>query len=619
MTWHKVPIIGLLLLLTIVVSPATAAGPVCPPSTKLSRASFPEGFIFGTATAAFQIEGGVNETCRGPALWDIYCKRYPERCNGDNGDVAVDFFHRYKEDIQLMKNLNTDAFRLSIAWTRIFPHGRKEKGISQAGVKFYHDVIDELIRNGIVPFVTVFHWDTPQDLEDEYGGFLSERIVKDFREYADFVFQEYGGKVKHWITFNEPWVFSHAGYDIGKKAPGRCSSYVDSTCKGGRSGFEAYLVSHNLLNAHAEAFEAFTQCQKCKGGKVGIAHSPAWFEPHDFHDAQDGASINRALDFMLGWHLETTMYGDYPQIMKDIVGHRLPQFTTEQKAKLKNSAHFVGLNYYSSIFSNHIENPDHSKPVWKQDSLISWQRKGLRSLLKYIKDKYANPEIMIMENGKWIFSHIIISYLFCLYDMSNDYIEESNQNILWQNCSIDKVNVTGYFIWSLLDNFEWNEGYKSRFGLYYIDFNNNLTRIEKESGKYYKDFLSQGLRSLLKYIKDKYGNPEIMIMENGYGEDLGETDSVAVGTADHNRKYYLQRHLLSMNEAICIDKVNVTGYFIWSLLDNFEWNEGYKSRFGLYYIDFKNNLTRIEKESGKYYKDFLSQGVRPSAIKRDEL
>ncbi|CAH8391362.1 unnamed protein product [Eruca vesicaria subsp. sativa] len=487
MALQKFPLMGLLLLLTIVVSQATADGPVCPTSTKLSRASFPEGFIFGTATAAFQIEGGVNETCRGPALWDIYCKRYPERCNGDNGDVAVDFFHRYKEDIQLMKNLNTDAFRLSIAWTRIFPHGRKEKGISQAGVKFYHDVIDELIRN-------------------------------------DFVFQEYGGKVKHWITFNEPWVFSHAGYDLGKKAPGRCSSYVDPTCKGGQSGYEAYLVSHNLLNAHAEAFEAFTQCEKCKGGKVGIAHSPAWFEPHDFQDSQDGASINRALDFMLGWHLETTMYGDYPQIMKDIVGHRLPQFTTAQKAKLKNSAHFVGLNYYSSIFSNHIENPDHSKPRWKQDSLISWEPK----------------------------------------------------------------NVDKYFIGSMPST--------AKLPVY-----------------------ARGLRSLLMYIKDKYANPEIMIMENGYGEDLGETDSVAVGTADHNRKYYLQRHLLSMNEAICIDKVNVTGYFIWSLLDNFEWNEGYKSRFGLYYIDFKNNLTRIEKESGKYYKDFLSQGVRPSAIKRDEL
>ncbi|RID71340.1 hypothetical protein BRARA_C03281, partial [Brassica rapa] len=370
MALHKFPLMGLLMLLTIVVSPATADGPVCPPSTKLSRASFPEGFLFGTATAAYQVEGAVNETCRGPALWDIYCKRYPARCNNDNGDVAVDFFHRYKDDIQLMKNLNTDAFRMSIAWPRIFPHGRKEKGVSQAGVQFYHDVIDELIKNGITPFVTVYHWDTPQDLEDEYGGFLSERIVKDFREYADFVFQEYGGKVKHWITFNEPWVFSHAGYDVGKKAPGRCSKYVKEECQEGRSGFEAYLVTHNLLNSHAEAVEAFRQCEKCKGGKIGIAHSPAWFEPHDLADSQDGASIDRALQFILGWHLDTTIYGDYPQIMKDIVGHRLPKFTDAQKAKLKNSADFVGLNYYTSVFSNHLEKPDPSKPRWMQDSLI---------------------------------------------------------------------------------------------------------------------------------------------------------------------------------------------------------------------------------------------------------
>ncbi|ESQ49148.1 hypothetical protein EUTSA_v10020507mg [Eutrema salsugineum] len=524
MALQKFPLMGLLMLLTIIVSPATADGPVCPPTTKLSRASFPEGFLFGTATAAYQVEGAVNETCRGPALWDIYCKRYPSRCNNDNGDVAVDFFHRYKEDIQLMKNLNTDAFRMSIAWPRIFPHGRMEKGVSQAGVQFYHDVIDELLKNGITPFVTVYHWDTPQDLEDEYGGFLSERIVKDFREYANFVFQEYGGKVKHWITFNEPWVFSHAGYDVGKKAPGRCSKYVKEECQEGRSGYEAYLVTHNLLNSHAEAVEAFRQCEKCKGGKIGIAHSPAWFEPHDLADSQDGASINRALDFILGWHLDTTTYGDYPQIMKDIVGHRLPKFTDQQKAKLKNSADFVGLNYYTSVFSNHLEKPDYSKPRWMQDSLINWESK----------------------------------------------------------------NAHNYSIGS--------KPFTAALPVY-----------------------ARGFRSLLKYIKDKYANPEIMIMENGYGEELGASDSIAVGTADHNRKYYLQRHLLSMQEAICIDKVNVTGYFVWSLLDNFEWQDGYKNRFGLYYIDFKNNLTRYEKESGKFYKDFLSVGTRPSMIKRDEL
>ncbi|CAA7041605.1 unnamed protein product [Microthlaspi erraticum] len=439
-------IAGLLLLLIIVmvilyltiVDPVKPDGPVCPPTPPgtLSRAHFPEGFLFGTATAAYQ------------------------------------------EDIQLMKNLNTDSFRLSIAWTRIFPHGTKDKGVSESGVQFYHDLIDELKLNGIIPFVTVFHWDTPQVLEDEYGGFLSDRIVMDFRAYADFVFHEYGGKVKHWITFNEPWVYSHAGYDIGKKAPGRCSDYINKACPDGHSGRECYIVTHNLLNAHAEAVEAFRACKNCTGGKIGIAHSPLWFEPHDFKDAQDGASIERALDFMLGWHLETTITGEYPKIMRDIVGDRLPRFNATQRAKLINSTDFVGLNYYYSQFSAHLEKIDYSKPYWKQDSLIHWE---------------------------------------------------------------------------------------------------------------------------------------------GYGEILGDKDSVEVGTKDTNRKYYLQRHLLSMHEAICTHKVNVTGYFTWSLLDNFEWQDGYKTRFGLYYIDFKNNLTRHEKLSAKYYKDFLSKGIRPSQIKKDEL
>ncbi|KFK24616.1 hypothetical protein AALP_AA8G002400 [Arabis alpina] len=519
----KVLLLGLLLILAISGWRASADGPVCPKTDSLSRKSFPKGFLFGTATAAYQVEGAVDEGCRGPSMWDIYCKKFPARCNGDDGTVAVDFYHRYKEDIQLMKRLNSDAFRLSIAWPRIFPHGRKEKGVSKAGVKFYHDLIDELLRNGITPLVTVFHWDTPQDLEDEYNGFLSERIVKDFTEYSEFVFNEYGGKVKHWITFNEPWVFSRAGYDIGKKAPGRCSKYVNDKCQDGRSGYEAYIVSHNLLLAHAEAVQVFRyKCEKCKNGKIGIAHSPAWFEPHDLADAQDGASVGRVLDFIMGWHLDTTMFGDYPQKMKDIVGHRLPKFTDDQKRKLKNSADFVGINYYSSFFSNHKEVIDPAQASWQQDSLTDFEPKSSQGVLLGSKPLTAAMAVY-----------------------------------------------------------------------------------------------SRGLRSLLKYIKDKYNNPEIIIAENGYGEELKEKDSIEVGIADHNRKYYLQRHLLSLQEAICKDGVNVTGYFVWSLVDNFEWQDGYKNRFGLYYIDFKNNLTRHEKESAKWYSNFLKQEINPSRVNEE--
>ncbi|CAA7037184.1 unnamed protein product [Microthlaspi erraticum] len=462
----KFPLLGVLLLISLVGSPTRAEeGPVCPKTETLSRASFPEGFKFGTATASFQVEGAVNEGCRGPSMWDLYIKRFPARVQHHNADVAVDFYHRYKEDIQLIKKLNTDSFRISIAWPRIFPHGRMEKGISKEGVQFYHDVIDELIRNDITPLVTIFHWDIPADLEDEYGGFLSERIVPDFAEYANFTFQEYGDKVKNWVTFNEPW---------------------------------------------------------CKGGKIGIAHSPAWFEAEDVGGEE---TVNRVLDFIMGWHLDPTTTGDYPQSMKDAVGTRLPKFTKEQKEKLKGSADFVGINYYFSFFARKTEKPDPRSPTWALDAGAEFEPKTVDGSVK-IGTKPST----------------------------------------------------------------------AKMGVY-----------------------AAGLRKLLKYIKDRYGNPEIIITENGYGEDLGDKDNDHdVALNDHNRKYYLQRHLLTLHQAICEDKVNVTGYFLWSLMDNFEWQEGYTARFGVYYIDFKNNLTRIEKESARWYREFLKPGMPTSKIKLNE-
>ncbi|KAJ0231614.1 Beta-glucosidase 20 [Hirschfeldia incana] len=526
--FHKFPLLGLVIFLGFIGSPTTAIVHACS-STELtfSRANFPEGFIFGTSTSAFQVEGAVHEGCRGPSMWDTYTKKFPHRNNYHKADVAVDFYHRYKEDIRLMKDLNTDGFRFSIAWPRIFPHGRMEKGISKAGVQFYHDLIDELLKNEITPLVTVFHWDTPQDLEDEYGGFLSDRIIKDYTEYANFTFQEYGHKVKHWITFNEPWVFSRAGYDIGKTAPGRCSKYIKEhgeLCHDGRSGHEAYIVSHNMLLAHADAVEAFRKCDKCKGGKIGIAHTPAWFDqrdlsddPHQHSEEEHETPATNLIDFVMGWHLNPTTYGDYPQSMKDHVGDRLPEFTEAQKNKLKNSADFVGINYYNSLFALHGEEPDPSKPSWQSDSLIDYE------------PRY-----------------------------------------------VDKFNA--------------------------FTMKPDVARVE---------VYSNGLRRLLNYIKDKYGNPEVIITGNGYGEDLGEQDrSLVLGLSDDHRTYYIQKHLLSLHQAICDDKVNVTGYFLWSLMDNFEWQEGYSARFGLYYVDYNNNLTRHEKLSAQWYSSFLLGGLK---------
>ncbi|GMN57296.1 hypothetical protein TIFTF001_026410 [Ficus carica] len=210
----------------------------------LNRSSFPVDFIFGTASSSYQYEGAVKEGGRGPSIWDTFTHNYPEKItDGSNGDVATDEYHRYKEDVGLMKDMNVDAYRFSISWSRLLPNGKLSGGVNKEGIKYYNNLIDALLANGLKPFVTLFHWDLPQTLEDEYGGFLSPHIVNHFKDYAELCYKEFGDRVKHWITLNEPYSYSNGGYAIGTLAPGRCSEWQNLNCTGGDSGTEPYLIS----------------------------------------------------------------------------------------------------------------------------------------------------------------------------------------------------------------------------------------------------------------------------------------------------------------------------------------------------------------------------------------
>ncbi|KAF2620943.1 hypothetical protein F2Q68_00041819 [Brassica cretica] len=337
------------------------------------RSVFPEGFLFGTASSAYQYEGAINEAPRGESVWDTFVRKYPERNCYSNADQAVEFYSHYKEDIQRMKDINMDAFRFSISWPRILPLGKKSKGVNQEGINFYNDLIDELLANGITPLATLFHWDTPQALEDEYNGFLSEQAVDDFKDFAALCFEEFGDRVKLWVTLNEPWVYSIGGYDTGRKAPGRASKYMNEAAVAGQSGLEVYTVSHNLLLAHADAVEVFRNNPKCKDGKIGIAHCPVWFEPYDSNCPDDKEACERAMEFMFGWHMDPTVYGDYPEVMKKSIGKRLPSFTTSQSKKLRGSFDFVGVNYYSAFYVKSIPEVDHNTPNWRSDARIEWR------------------------------------------------------------------------------------------------------------------------------------------------------------------------------------------------------------------------------------------------------
>ncbi|KAJ0039056.1 hypothetical protein Pint_23520 [Pistacia integerrima] len=475
--------------------------------SQINRASFPKGFVFGTASSAFQHEGAVKEDGRGPTVWDKFSHSFGKIMDFSNADVAVDQYHLYPEDIDRMKDMGMDAYRFSIAWSRIFPNGTGE--INQAGVDHYNNLINALLAKGIEPYVTLYHWDLPQALEDKYKGWLDRQIIQDFATYAETCFQKFGDRVKHWITFNEPHTFSVQGYDVGLQAPGRCSILNGLLCRAGNSATEPYIVAHNVLLSHGTAADIYRKKYKPKQhGSVGISYDVIWFEPAT-NSTADIEAAQRAQEFQLGWFLDPVMFGDYPSSMRSRVGSRLPSFSKSEAALVKGSLDFVGINHYTTFFasnSNLVKAlndsisdsgaltvpfalgkpiPDRANSIW-----LYIVPHGMRSLMNYIKLKYGNPPVIITENGMDDPNNRLIPIKNALKDQKrikyhNDYLTNLLSAIKEDGC-----NVKGYFVWSLLDNWEWAAGYTSRFGLYFVDYNDKLKRYPKDSVQWFKKFLA---------------------------------------------------------------------------------------------------------------------------------
>ncbi|KAL6658133.1 hypothetical protein ACP70R_003719 [Stipagrostis hirtigluma subsp. patula] len=475
----------------------------------INRRSFPEGFIFGTASSAYQYEGGANEGGRGPSIWDTFTHKHPDKiANRSNGDVAIDSYHLYKEDVRLMKDMGMDAYRFSISWTRILPNGSLSGGVNGEGVTYYNNLINELLLKGVQPFVTLFHWDSPQALEDKYGGFLSPNIINDYKDYAEVCFREFGDRVKHWITFNEPWTFCSVGYASGTFPPGRCSSWEQGKCSVGDSGTEPYTACHHQLLAHAAAVRLFKQkYQAAQKGKIGITLVSHWFVPFSRSKSNVDAA-RRAVDFMLGWSMDPLIRGDYPLSMRSLVGNRLPRFTNEQSELVKGSFDFIGLNYYTGYYTKNLPPSNGLNNSYNTDAranitgvrngvLIGRQAaspslyiypQGFRDLLLYVKEHYGNPTIYITENGVDEATNNSLPLLEALKD--NIRIEYYHKHLLALLSAIrDGANVKGYFAWSLLDNFEWRDAFTVRFGINFVDYNDGLKRYPKNSAHWFRKFL----------------------------------------------------------------------------------------------------------------------------------
>ncbi|KAL9259571.1 Beta-glucosidase 11-like protein [Drosera capensis] len=459
-----------------------------------SRADFPADFIFGSGTSAYQVEGAAKEDGRTPSIFDTFT--LDESWHGGNGDVAVDGYHKYKEDVQLMVETGLDAYRFSISWSRLIPNGRGP--VNPKGLEFYNNFINELIKHGMEPHVTLFHVDLPQVLEDEYTGFLSRKIIADFTAFADVCFREFGDRVLHWTTFNEGNIFVMGGYDTAETPPRRCSAPFGLNCHGGNSTTEPYIATHNMLLAHAAAARLYkTKYQAKQHGFIGINLFAFNTDPAT-NSTEDLIASQRFCHFFTGWFMHPLTFGDYPEIMRRNAGKRLPNFTEDESELVKGSFDFIGINHYSTLY---IKDNPKSLELEVRDFLtdsaveiqyfadgasqggfpiMAW---GLQGALEYFKQFYGNPPVYIHENGQKTYHNTSVND-----PIRVEYLQGYIGSLL--DAIRNGSNARGYFTWSFLDVFELLDGYVSSFGLYYVDFNDpDLKRYPKLSQRWYSSFL----------------------------------------------------------------------------------------------------------------------------------
>ncbi|KAH1222799.1 putative inactive beta-glucosidase 14 [Glycine max] len=474
----------------------------------ISRSDFPEGFLFGTSTSSYQIEGAPFEDGRGLSNWDVFSHTPGKIKNDENGDIADDHYHRYLEDIELMSSLGVNVYRFSISWTRILPRGIYGD-INPNGIMFYNKIIDNLLLRGIEPFVTIHHHDLPQELEERYGGWISLLMQRDFVHFAEICFKSFGDRVKYWTTINEPALVANYAYMKGIYAPGHCSPPFGN-CNTGNSDVEPLIVVHNMLLAHAKAVELYRKHFQAKqGGTIGIVAHSVMYEPLRDEEC-DRQAVNRALAFLIPWVLDPL----YPAEMHSILGSQLPVFSLKEKSLLKGSIDFIGINHYGSLYVKDCSlsacslEADHpitgfvevtgirdGVPIGDQTG-FSWfyvVPRGMQKLVDYVKIRYHNIPMYITENG------------YCsplkpdetMHDLLQDVkrIDYHKAYLAALLRAIRKgADVRGYMIWSLLDNFEWANGYEIRYGLYHVNRDTH-ERIPKLSVQWFSSFLNNTIRT----------------------------------------------------------------------------------------------------------------------------
>ena len=438
---------------------------------------FPRDFHWGTATAAYQVEGAWNEDGKGESIWDRFVHTVGNVKGAFTGDVACDSYHRYREDIALMKTLGLNSYRFSISWPRIQPNGAG--AANGKGLDYYSRLVDALLGAKIRPLATLYHWDLPQALEDK-GGWPNRDLAGYFSEYAGIVVKVLGDRVTHWAIFNEPWIFTYLGYHTGELAPGRTS-------------FPEFIRATHVVNlAQGRAFRAIKAARA--DAKVGTAFNTSFSDPNTNSEA-DRAAAERYHAFRNAWFIDPALRGEYPKALSAYISPEMLGVQAGDMEITKVPLDFLGINYYDrSIVSasevaadlNIASKDGHQGPKTE----FGWEvwPDGFYALLMRITRDYNRPIIEITENG-------------CSYgDMpgENGHVPDQRRIAFFRGylgalarAIIDGADIRGYHAWSLLDNFEWAEGYTQRFGFTFVDFRNQKRTI-KDSGFWYGQLATTG-------------------------------------------------------------------------------------------------------------------------------
>lgn len=442
---------------------------------RINKEAFGEDFTWGVSTAAYQIEGAHQHDGKGPSIWDIFVQRRNKIAKNQNGDIACDFYNRYEDDLKLMRNLNIVNYRFSIAWSRILPDGTGT--LNQAGIDFYNRLIDYALNLGITPWITLYHWDLPYKLEEK-GGWTNREVKDWFGQYVATCVQHFGDRVKNWIVINEPTVFSAAGYFFGLHAPGK-------------KGLDNFLAAaHHAALAQADGAKIIKSLQN--ESNVGTTFSCSHVEPLTLRE-KDIIAANKADLLLNRFFIEPLLGMGYPTQGVKVLNRIERYMKQNDEVDLKFDMDFIGIQNYTrevirhALFVPFLQAKIVSAKERKVErTAMNWEvyPESMYHILKKF-DAYPNiPPLIITENGAAFQDQVTDGKV---YDTKRlQYLQRVIEQVF--RAKSEGVNVKGYFVWTFLDNFEWAEGYHPRFGLVYVDFQDQR-RIVKSSGYWYADFL----------------------------------------------------------------------------------------------------------------------------------